>query len=233
VSDAPPRGLRVAAGDDSILVRCSTRADGDFSLEAPSVARAHRRAAFQMGAWSQLDEVHGTRVRMVSEPGMHDGSTGDALVCTVRGAALAIWVGDCAPLALVADGGVIGGCHAGWRGALDGVVEKTVEAMRAVGAAGPITAYLGPCIHGCCYEFGPDLLAGFVDRFGPQVAASTTWGTPSLHMPSVIEQAAVEVGVVVDHSLSECTACHPDRRFSHRRGDTARQVVTITRTAAA
>jgi YfiH family protein len=221
--------VKVPCGDAVAHLRCSTVLDGDFHIDGHAGALAHRRQAFQAGSWTQLDEVHGTIVRVVTAPGEFDGAVGDGAVTRCRGAVLSVWVGDCAPVMLVGTGskgeGVVGVAHAGWRGALDGILQATVAAA----AADQLTAVLGACIHGCCNEFGPELLEQFVQRFGPQVAASTTWGTPSLHLPAVVSAALGEVGVgVLD--IGECTRCHPQRWFSHRRGQAQRQVCTVIMT---
>ena len=217
------------ADGDVVHVRFSRASDGDFHLEAEPVALRHRRAAFTPGAWTQLDEVHGVEVVMVDEPGAHDGDVGDASVTRCRGAVLAVWVGDCAPVALVSDDGTIGAAHAGWRGALGGVLERTVVAM-APAPGTRVRAVLGPCIHGCCYEFGTDDLATMVDRFGASVAAVTRDGAPSLHMPAVVAAALAPLGVeLID--LSDCTRCSGGRWFSHRAGDAGRQVMTVRKMA--
>ncbi|MEN9643950.1 MAG: hypothetical protein RL238_619 [Actinomycetota bacterium] len=182
------------------------------------------------GRWTHLDEVHGTRVVRVPFPGAHDREEADAAVTDVAGAVLSVWVGDCAPVVLVGDGpdgGVLGALHAGWRGALEGIVATTVAALDAPA----VTAVLGPCIHGCCNEFGTDLLDEFVARFGPQVRAVTSWGTPSLHLPAVVAAACDEVGVPL-LDVGECTRCNPDRWFSNRRGEAGRQVVSACLMAA-
>ena len=219
--------MKVRCGDAVAHLRCSTIVDGDFHIEGEAVALRHRRRAFSPGLWTQLDEVHGTQVRVVTVPGEYDGAIGDAAITRCRGAVLSVWVGDCAPVLLAGVGtegsGVIGAVHAGWRGALDGVLQSTVDAA----SAAHLQAVLGPCIHGCCNEFGADLLAEFESRFGPSVVARTTWGTPSLHLPAVVAATLAEVGVpMVD--VGECTRCHPERWFSHRRGQLQRQVCTVT-----
>ncbi|MGH6661938.1 MAG: polyphenol oxidase family protein, partial [Rhodospirillales bacterium] len=83
---------------------------------------------------------------------------------TTLGVALGVLTADCAPV-LMADAaaGVIGAAHAGWRGALDGVVEATVEAMCRLGAERVrIAAAVGPCIQQRSYEVGPEFHARFV-----------------------------------------------------------------------
>lgn len=215
--------FRLRCGQHVAHVRVGSRLDGDFHLEGDPVVLAHRQQAFMPGRWTHLDEVHGTHVVAVGVPGEHDGAVADAAVTDVPGAVLSVWVGDCAPVVLVGvrgGTGVLGALHAGWRGALDGVVAATVRAMDAT----EVTAVLGPCIHGCCNEFGADLLDQFEQRFGHDVRGVTSWGTPSLHLPSVLASACTELGVeLLDRSV--CTRCDGGRWFSHRRGDAGRQVV--------
>jgi YfiH family protein len=216
---APSVHLR--RGSRDIHIRCSTSADGDFHIERDPIALRHRRQAFERGRWTQLDEVHGTTVHVVEEPGQHDFAVGDAAVTWCLDAVLGVWVGDCAPVVLVGDHGVAA-VHAGWRGALDGILQRAVAAL----GEERVEAVLGPCIAACCNEFGPDLLQQFVDRFGPVVEGTTSWGTPSLDLPAVTRAALAEVGVPLT-DLSSCTRCHPERYFSHRRGQLQRQVMTV------
>jgi YfiH family protein len=216
---------RLPCGDAVAHVRTSTVADGDFHIEGDRRALLHRRRAFVDGPWTQLDEVHGTEVRVVTKPGEHDLAVGDAAVTSVPGAVLAVWVGDCAPVVLVGDRAVAV-AHAGWKGALDGVLQRTVAAMPCAPGSDAPMAVLGPCIHACCYEFGEDLLARFVERYGAEVAGATTWGTPALDMPAVVRAALAEVGVTDLADDGVCTRCDP-RWFSHRRGDAGRHVMCV------
>ena len=87
----------------------------------------------------------------------------DAIVTRMRALAIGVTTADCGPV-LLADprAGVIGAAHAGWRGALTGVIEATVAAMERLGAArGQIRAAIGPMIRQTSYEVGPDLVARF------------------------------------------------------------------------
>jgi YfiH family protein len=89
----------------------------------------------------------------------------DALVTDRSGVTLGVLCADCAPVLLAdPEAGVIGAAHAGWRGALAGVIEATVRAMLDLGArpAG-IRAAIGPCIAQPSYEVGPELLTRFAD----------------------------------------------------------------------
>ncbi len=88
----------------------------------------------------------------------------DALVTDRPGFALGVLTADCAPV-LLADArrGVIGATHAGWRGALTGVLDNTVAAMESLGAVrGRIEAAIGPCIAQHSYEVGPEFPAPFL-----------------------------------------------------------------------
>lgn len=211
-------------GERQVTIRCSSPADGDFHIDRDRGALLARRRAFESGVWTQLDEVHGVTAYVVNQPGEHDFAVGDALVSRLDGVVLATWVADCAAVVFAGDGGVFGAAHAGWRGARDGVLEATVDAMRANGA-GNVTALLVSSIGHCCYEFHDPEMAQMVDRCGEGVVRSTTWGAPSLSMPDVVGTLLAKVGVSMS-DVSVCTRCHPERAYSHRRGDSARHVVT-------
>jgi polyphenol oxidase len=172
--------------------------------------------------------VHGAAVVEVTEPGEHAGAEADAAVSAATGAVLAVQTADCAPLALVADGGAIGVVHAGWRGLLDGVVERAVGRLRGL-APGPYRALLGPCIGPECYEFGIEDLEAMVQRFGPEVRSATREGRPALDLRVAAAAALAELETTLETRLDDrsvaCTACG-GRWFSHRaRGETERQAL--------
>jgi YfiH family protein len=203
----------------------------DPASVAENRQRAARRASVAPGdpaAWVWLRQVHGDSVVTVERPPSSPPEA-DAAVTTERGLPLVVLTADCAPIALVAPGAV-GVVHAGWPGLEAGVIEAAVDALRAV-ADGPVQAVLGPCVHPANYEFGPDLLARLVARFGPEVAARTHAGTPALDIPTAVKLALRRAGVdqVVDVDI--CTVASPDH-FSHRRdGVTGRQAAVVVRTA--
>ncbi len=130
-------------------------------------------------------QVHGTDVVTVTRPWpigtMRDDDSklippGDALVTNTPEIALGILTADCAPV-LFADpaAGVIGAAHAGWKGALAGVIESTLAAMEALGAKRiQIGAAIGPAISQANYEVGPEFLA----RFTEADAANTRFFAP-------------------------------------------------------
>jgi copper oxidase (laccase) domain-containing protein len=208
----------------------STRADGDFHLEQPSAALETTRRRFVDLPWTMLDEVHGTGVLEVTVPGEHDGQVGDALVTDLAGVVLAVWVGDCAPVAFGSANGRLGVAHAGWRGLEAGVLQATASAVGADGS--PVVAVLGACIHPCCYEFGNDDLDRLVERFGPSVRSTTRDGRPALDVPAAVAIAVAEAGIVLD-DRSSCTGCDATRWYSHRaRAERGRQVLAVWKEAA-
>jgi polyphenol oxidase len=176
--------------------------------------------------WSYLHQVHGADVVEVGWPGEGTGVDADALVSGCRGAALAVFTADCAPVTLTSPEGIVAVAHAGWKGAAAGVLTRTVAAMTAKGAT-HIEAALGPCIRAGCYEFGErdlDLVAG---RLGDEVRSTTTWGTPSLDLAAAVRQSLARVGVEVVLDVGACTACSQSW-FSHRaKGEVCRQATVV------
>jgi YfiH family protein len=132
--------------------------------DAAAVRENRRRAADALGlpggVLAGLTQVHGDAVAVLDTPWPEDRRPlADALVTRRPGLALGIVTADCAPV-LFADSvaGVIGAAHAGWRGAVGGVLEATIEAMLGLGAQrARIVAAIGPCIRQPSYEVAADL----------------------------------------------------------------------------
>jgi hypothetical protein len=167
--------------------------------------------------------VHGAEVAVVAAPWTAGaGPRADAAVTDIPGLALGIVTADCAPV-LLADTrtGVIGAAHAGWRGALAGVLEATVAAMVRLGAdAARITAAIGPCIAQASYEVAADLrdavLAGDAAdaRFLAPGARDGRWQFDLAGYCASRLRAAGVQGVA---SLGADTLADEARFFSHRR----------------
>ena len=136
------------------------------SLSSPDdpahVAENRRRAMAALAGDSLVGctQVHGAAVAAVSEPWQPGhGPRADAMVTRTPGIVLGIITADCTPVLLHdTAAGVVGAVHAGWRGAVAGVLEATISAMVALGATRPgIAAAIGPSIRQPSYEVGPDL----------------------------------------------------------------------------
>ena len=176
-----------------------------------------------------LAQVHGPDVVVVDaellatwgpEQHLGSGATGtplqaaDALVTTQPGVALCIRVADCLPVLFVDSArGVIGAAHAGRVGLAAGVLPRTVDAMRELGA-GEIQAWFGPHICGACYEVPADMRED-VARGLPEAYAETSWGTPSLNLGAAAEAQLRALGCVVRRE-DPCTRTTP-ALHSHRR----------------
>ena len=110
-------------------------------------------------------QIHGTNVVVVEKPWSHEvAPKADGLVTNTPGVALGILTADCAPVLFSDhDGGIIGACHAGWRGALDGIIDATLTAMDGLGAKrSQISAAIGPCIAQSSYQVGPEFREQFL-----------------------------------------------------------------------
>ncbi len=186
-------------------------------------ARAARAIDADPARLVGLHQVHGTDVTHVTEPWTPgNGPRADAMVTDRRGISLGIVTGDCAPV-LFADSqaGVIGAAHAGWRGAVAGVLEATLAAMQACGAApGRVTAAVGPCIAQASYEVGADLRAAVLDR-DPDDARFFAPGRREAHwqfdLPGYCAARLAAAGVGAIEVLACDTLADEARFFSHRR----------------
>ncbi|HCX15032.1 MAG TPA: peptidoglycan editing factor PgeF [Rhodospirillaceae bacterium] len=137
------------------------------SYDDPSHISKNRAACIEylgMKALVGVNQQHTTNVVEVEGPWDYsDTPVADAMVTRQHGIALGILTADCAPV-LIADGeaGVIAAAHAGWRGAHDGILENTVDAMIHLGANPTRTiAVIGPCIAQVSYEVGPEFATRF------------------------------------------------------------------------
>lgn len=146
----------------------------------------------------------------------------DAIVTRLHALAIGVTTADCGPI-LFADprAQVIGAAHAGWRGALTGVIEATVEAMERLGAKrGDIRAAIGPMIRQSNYEVGPDLIG----RFSDEDRASSRFFAPAARdghaqfdLGGYVAGRLTRAGVGHVEDLGLCTYAEPERFFSYRR----------------
>lgn len=170
-----------------------------------------------------LYQVHSADVVTVEAPfAAAERPKADAMVTRVPGLALGIATADCGPI-LFADpeNGVVGAAHAGWKGALTGVIGATVAAMEALGARRQrIVAVLGPTIGQASYEVGPDFITRFrsdapgMERF---LAAGTRPGHAQFDLPGFILARLAEAEVGEASALNLCTYADPERFYSYRR----------------
>ena len=184
-----------------------------------------------------LKQVHSNRVhRLNARPTEDVPVEADALVTKQPGLALGILTADCTPI-LFADqaAGVVGAAHAGWRGAVDGIVGHTVAAMVELGAdPANIVAAIGPTISGENYEVGPHFMDDFVKLRpeGWRHFSANNGGRAHFDLPGFVAAELAAAGVMQIERVGGCTYAHPDRYFSHRYathqgGKTGRQIAII------
>ena len=132
-----------------------------------AVAENRRRIAEHLGGvpddFAACFQIHSAMARVAETGWKGDRPEGDATVTAMPGVICAVLTADCAPVLLAdPEAGIVGAAHAGWKGALDGIIHSTVAAMQAVGAdPRRMVAVVGPCIAQTSYEVGAD----FQDRF--------------------------------------------------------------------
>jgi YfiH family protein len=168
-------------------------------------------------------QVHGCKVTHVDAPWPPgDAPRCDAMVTNRPGIALGILTADCAPVLFAdAEAGIVGAAHAGWKGALAGVLQATVGAMLALGARrGAIAAALGPTIARSSYEVGPEFPAPFLAE-NPDNAAffaeSVRAGHFMFDLPGYLAGVLDRLELGAIGVLAEDTCAESGRFFSYRR----------------
>jgi YfiH family protein len=181
---------------------------------ALDVAPEHLLTAYQ---------IHSPDVVIAEEPWtLHARPRADAIVTARPGLAVGVSTADCGPV-LFADPNarVVGAAHAGWRGALSGVLEATLVAMEKLGAhRGRIAAVLGPMIRQPNYEVGPEFIAAFLSAepgYARFFVPSDREHHARFDLAAFIAARLAVAGVERIEDLGQCTYAAPDRFFSYRR----------------
>ncbi len=227
VSDGIYRGLNVGSGSND---------------NQDHVKENRRRVAESLGAplshLVTVHQVHSPDVVAVTTPFAGSRPTADALVTATPGIVIGALSADCGPI-LFADteAKVVGAAHAGWRGAISGVLENTVDAMISLGARRDrIQAVLGPTIGPDNYEVGAEFYEQFVatdPSYKDFFRNSTNNGHKMFDLWAFITERLEHAGVKAS-ALEQCTYADEDQFFSYRRTthrkepDYGRQISAIT-----
>jgi purine-nucleoside/S-methyl-5'-thioadenosine phosphorylase / adenosine deaminase len=199
---------------------------GPGSGDDPAKVAENRRRVSEAlggGALVTLHQVHSPDVVVVNQTyEMGKGPQADAMATAMPNIALGILTADCAPV-LLADGeaGVIGAAHAGWKGALTGVIEAAVGAMETLGAnRARMVAAVGPCISQKNYEVGPE----FCERFLSADAANARFFIASdrpdhfrFDLDGYAAARLAAAGIANVEPLSACSYAREGDFFSFRR----------------
>ena len=200
---------------------------GVGSQDDPSAVAENRRrvAAWFGGGADDLAacyQIHSAVARVAEAGWKGERPEGDASVTAVPGVICAVLTADCAPVLLAdAGAGVVGAAHAGWKGALGGIVHSTVAAMEALGARpGRMAAVVGPCIAQASYEVGAD----FQQRFEHHDPGSGRFFVPGeatdrrlFDLPGFVLWRLEQAGVGEAVWTGEDTRTDAARFFSNRR----------------
>ncbi|WOH67386.1 peptidoglycan editing factor PgeF [Bradyrhizobium sp. BWA-3-5] len=189
------------------------------------VAENRRRMAEQMGVAPEhllsVHQIHSPDAVVVTGPWDGDKPRADALVTRTEGIAIGVTAADCGPV-LFADPAtrVIGAAHAGWKGALTGVLESTIEAMEKLGAErSGIVAAIGPLIRQHSYEVSNEFVERFMDadsENGVFFIPSERAGHAMFDLPGFIRMRLENAGILMIDDIGIDT--YSDERFySYRR----------------
>ncbi|MFT3987421.1 peptidoglycan editing factor PgeF [Aestuariivirga sp.] len=185
-------------------------------------------------------QIHSPNVHVATGPWAQgpERPRADAMVTREKGLAIGILTADCGPV-LFADSkaGVVGCAHAGWKGALGGVTDATLEAMERLGASRADTvAVIGPMISGAAYEVGPEFPAHFLaqdERNQRYFTPSARPGHAMFDLPAYLKSRLYREGVGTVINLGLCTFADEARFYSYRRAthrgesDYGRQISAI------
>jgi polyphenol oxidase len=191
-----------------------------------AVAENRRRIAEHLGGvpddFAACYQIHSAVARVAGAGWNGDRPEGDAAVTAAPGVICAVLTADCAPILLAdPEAGVVGASHAGWKGALDGIVGATVAAMEGLGAQPRrMVAVVGPCIAQASYEVD----TAFMDRFAAQDPASARFFAPGISddrrqfdLPGFVLWRLEQAGVGQAAWTGDDTRADETRFYSNRR----------------
>ena len=190
--------------------------------EAQNIRDNRDRIRDALGAKKLLScfQVHSAKVVKVTEP-WRTRPQADAMVTKVPGLALCVLSADCVPVLFAdADAGIIGAAHAGWKGAIGGVCEATLDAMKAIGAAREnIVAAIGPAIQQASYEVGPEFRDTFVgdQEWTDRLFVAGKDDRSHFDLTGYVEAVLLDQGVAAVDNLGLDTCALEDDYFSNRR----------------
>lgn len=215
------RGGRSIGPYDALNV--GTRSQDDPAAVAANRVLVATELGMAPGALLTARQVHGTRCLKVTEAWPDEmPPEADALVTDRQGILLGALTADCAPILFAdAQAGIVGAAHAGWRGALSGIIEATLAGMRELGAdTSRVIAAVGPCIGQTSYEVGFE----FEEAFVAQDAASARFftpaqpgGRPHFDLPGYCGWRLERAGVAWVELSGRDTCAEHAMFFSHRR----------------
>lgn len=216
--------------DLGVTAFTTTRTVGTFGMHSEEPVRE------VMGRWAMLrrelavfgtrlataGQVHGSRILVHDGVwrGWLRGDDADGHLAPFRGTAVAVTVADCVPVFIAHPAGAVMALHSGWRGTAARILEQGLAQLASAGF--PIVdarIHFGPAICGQCYEVSADV---YVQLTGRDPGKPTP-----VDLRAILTQQARSAGARRVTASTLCTRCDNDRFFSHRAGDTGRQIGVI------
>lgn len=162
-------------------------------------------------------QTHSPNVKIIDGPAEIDTLQHiDALVTGCRNIAIGINTADCVPVLLIDENaGVIAAVHSGWRGTVANIVSDTIDSMHTLGALPQrIRAFIGPCIHQCCFETDRDV----ADLFLAEFVLEYTSAKPHVDLPGAVVGQLADAGVCRSNIAQSpcCSRCNPLKYCSAR-----------------
>ncbi len=204
-------------------LNCGLGSDDDPALVRENRSRVAGQLGIAPGQFVSPYQIHSDNAVLVNEPWLReDAPKADALVTKTPGLAIGVATADCAPVLFAeSEAGIVGAAHAGWQGALGGILEATVALMeRAGGDRAKIVAAVGPAISGQSYEVGDEFRDRFV-RHDPENAKyfsePSEGAKPHFALSQFVSDRLRGAGVGTVEDLEICTYRDETRLFSYRR----------------
>lgn len=218
-----PHGFFGRAGGVSVGMFASLNAGLGSADNPDGVAENRERCQRALGAdfLLTLYQIHSGDAVIVTEPWTGAGPRADGMATKLKGTALGVLAADCMPFLFVdPEAEVIGAAHAGWRGALAGVLPATINAMKTLGARPDrIKAALGPCLRQPNFEVGLEVLHAFTAKHPDAehfFAAGLSTGKRQFDLAGFGREELLRAGVEALDDLGVCTLEEKDRYFSFR-----------------
>lgn len=216
--------------DFGVLAFTTTRAAGTFGLSGTDPVGE------VMGRWTALlgdlagdargicvaPQVHGNVVLPHAAPweGFLRTRPADGHATLERGLALAVTIADCAPVFIAHPSGAVAIAHSGWRGTEAKIVHEAIRVLARAGLApDELHVHVGPAICGRCYDVSADVRS--------RLTGETATRPGHVDIRSIIAEDARAAGVARVTVSPSCTRCDNEAFFSHRAGDTGRQIAVI------
>lgn len=201
-------------------LNCGTGSSDQADVVMINRTRAAAALGLPVTALVTVHQVHSATAVAVTAP-LNERPMADAMVTATPGLMLAVLTADCQPVLFSdAKAGVIGAAHAGWRGAVDGVLEAALDAMETLGARRADTvAVIGPTISQAAYEVGPEFFERFSDddRTNTRFFAQGRSDRMLFDLPAYGLHRLREAGVGHAEWTGHCTFADAERFYSYRR----------------